>query len=422
MPQPKHLTPLGHRIDFEALITVDSANPNGDPMKKGLPRTDSSGRGVISAVCIRRKLRNALAELGQPILISPPERPGDDLARRLSALPGNCDIPAEACRRWFDVRAFGQVFSSRGMHAPGVKGAVSIQPAVSVCPVKVISTGITCCLPNNGKLTMGFKSSVEHGLYILRGSIIPGVAAKNGLTCADCELLREALLHFPDNDCSSSRPAGSIKVRRLYWWEHPGKLGVCPPAIVFSSVIAEPLRSRPASFADYEITNAEIPGVKLSIFEMIRLQPSGIPGADRSNFAKTRRRRDPAPQRVMRRIFRLQGRESQPEAPPGEHSQRGGNQYHHNGVEIFKRQRQHSREYPGGAQKRRRREHSGAYTRREEHRLPRSHERSGDKSDDRGLQTGHAALDYAAFPELFVELRDKNYNQERRQYNSEGRA
>ena len=77
MPQPKHLTPLGHRIDFEALITVDSANPNGDPMKKGLPRTDSSGRGVISAVCIRRKLRNALAELGQPILISPPERPGD---------------------------------------------------------------------------------------------------------------------------------------------------------------------------------------------------------------------------------------------------------------------------------------------------------------------------------------------------------
>ena len=173
MPQPKHLTPLGHRIDFEALITVDSANPNGDPMKKGLPRTDSSGRGVISAVCIRRKLRNALAELGQPILISPPERPGDDLARRLSALPGNCDIPAEACRRWFDVRAFGQVFSSRGMHAPGVKGAVSIQPAVSVCPVKVISTGITCCLPNNGKISMGFKSSVEHGLYILRGSIIP---------------------------------------------------------------------------------------------------------------------------------------------------------------------------------------------------------------------------------------------------------
>ena len=156
---------------------------------------------------------------------------------------------------------------------------------------------------------------------------------------------------------------------------------------------------------------------------MIRLQPSGIPGADRSNFAKTRRRRDPAPQRVYEENFPpSKGRESQPEAPPGEDSQRGGNQYHHNGVEILKRQRQHSREYPGGAQKRRRRKHSGAYTRREEHRLPRSHERGGDKSDDRGLQTGHAALDYIAFPELFVELRDKDYNQERRQDNSEGRA
>ena len=37
--------------------------------------------------------------------------------------------------------------------------------------------------------------------------------------------------------------------------------------------------------------------------KMIRLQPSGIPGADRSNFAKTRRRRDPAPQRVYEEIF-----------------------------------------------------------------------------------------------------------------------
>lgn len=261
MPQP-----LDHRIDFEALITADNANPNGDPMKKGIPRTDSLGRGVISAVCIRRKLRNALAEMGQPILISPPARPGDDLARRLSVLPPNCDIPSEACRRWFDVRAFGQVFTSRGVHSPGIRGAVSIQPAVSVCPVNIVSTGITCCLPNSGKVSMGFKSSVEHGLYILRGSIIPGIASKNGFTYDDCELLRKALLSFPEIDCSSSRPAGSIEVQRLYWWEHPGKLGVCPQAQVFRSVSIEPIISHPSCFEDYKINCTPIDRVNLSIF------------------------------------------------------------------------------------------------------------------------------------------------------------
>ncbi len=259
---------LNHRIDFQALITVDSANPNGDPMKKGLPRTDSLGRGVISAVCIRRKLRNALAEMGQPILISPPESSGDDLAWRLSTL-ASCpdgDIPAEACRKWYDVRAFGQLFSVRKMHAPGVRGAVSLQPAVSVCPVRLVSTGITCCLPASERAAMGFKSTVEHGLYILRGSVIPGIAEKNGFTLTDCELLRKALLRFPDFDCSTSRPAGSMEVRRLYWWEHPGKLGVCSPARVFSSVSVQPLKERPLCFEDYAVLYTPIPGVSLSIY------------------------------------------------------------------------------------------------------------------------------------------------------------
>lgn len=257
---------LDHRIDFEALIAVNSANPNGDPLKKGQPRTDSLGRGVISAVCIRRKLRSALAEMGQPILISPPEFPGDNLVGRLSALPAGCNIRAEACRKWYDVRAFGQVFPVSGMRCPGVKGAVSVQPAVSVCPVRIVSTGITCCLPVSGHAAMGFKSAVEHGLYVLRGSVIPGTAAKNGFTPRDCELLRDALLRFPDNDCSASRPAGAIEVKRLYWWEHPGMLGVCSPAKVFSSVSVEPLKERPLFFEDYSISHTPIPGVRLTVF------------------------------------------------------------------------------------------------------------------------------------------------------------
>ncbi|MFR0872927.1 MAG: hypothetical protein ACLSG5_16910 [Oscillospiraceae bacterium] len=75
-------------------------------MKKGLPRTDSSGRGVISAVCIRRKLRT-LAELGQPILIS---RSAPVTTCTAASRPGNCDIPAEACWRWLTSARSGRCF------------------------------------------------------------------------------------------------------------------------------------------------------------------------------------------------------------------------------------------------------------------------------------------------------------------------
>ena len=53
---------LADRIDFMELISVSGANPNGDPAKLGMPRTDSRGFGVISPVCIRRKLRDRLSE------------------------------------------------------------------------------------------------------------------------------------------------------------------------------------------------------------------------------------------------------------------------------------------------------------------------------------------------------------------------
>lgn len=143
---------LKHRIDLALLISVDNANPNGDPLNRGLPRRDRFGRGVISAVCIKRKLRNALEQMGQEILISPPEYPGDDLAHRLSDVSRRSDMKDEACRRWFDVRAFGQTFAVRGCNFSGIRGAVSLQSAVSVCPVRIVNQGITSCFSGKKKL------------------------------------------------------------------------------------------------------------------------------------------------------------------------------------------------------------------------------------------------------------------------------
>ena len=53
-----------NKIDFAVLVTVNKANPNGDPLNGNRPREDFDGRGEISDVCIKRKIRNRLLYMG----------------------------------------------------------------------------------------------------------------------------------------------------------------------------------------------------------------------------------------------------------------------------------------------------------------------------------------------------------------------
>ena len=57
-------TALANKIDFEVLISVTNANPNGDPLGGNRPRTDYDGFGEISDVCIKRKIRKPYAGHG----------------------------------------------------------------------------------------------------------------------------------------------------------------------------------------------------------------------------------------------------------------------------------------------------------------------------------------------------------------------
>ena len=53
------MNPLQNRIDFCVIISVDGANPNGDPATMSwYPRVLYDGHGEISDVCLKRKIRN----------------------------------------------------------------------------------------------------------------------------------------------------------------------------------------------------------------------------------------------------------------------------------------------------------------------------------------------------------------------------
>src|SRR6202023_3015794 len=54
------------RHDFVFLFDVADGNPNGDPDAGNLPRIDpQSLKGLVTEACLKRKIRNAIAVLGE---------------------------------------------------------------------------------------------------------------------------------------------------------------------------------------------------------------------------------------------------------------------------------------------------------------------------------------------------------------------
>ena len=267
---------LNHKIDFVALVSVTKANSNGDPLNGNRPRTDYNGFGEISDVCIKRKIRNRMQDLGHVIFVQSEDRCDDGCKslkdRAEAATKGINDkelFIQTVCDKWMDVRSFGQLFAFKGNDiSVGVRGPVSIHQAVSVSPVEIEEMQITKSV--NGETTdkrssdtMGMKHFVRFGLYEIKGAINVQLAEKTGFSQEDAEVIKECLRTLFVNDASSARPEGSMEVVRLYWWEHNCKDGQYSSAKVHRSVriAARSAEGIPESVDDYEITLEELPGL-----------------------------------------------------------------------------------------------------------------------------------------------------------------
>ena len=77
------------KVDFAVLVSVTNANPNGDPLNGNRPRTDYKGFGEMSDVCIKRKLRNRMQDMGHAVFVQSDDRADDgciSLKERAGAL------------------------------------------------------------------------------------------------------------------------------------------------------------------------------------------------------------------------------------------------------------------------------------------------------------------------------------------------
>lgn len=276
-----------NKIDFEVLVMVQNANPNGDPLNGNRPRETYDGYGEISDVCIKRKIRNRLQDMGENIFVQSEDRSLDECKSLSDRAKSNEDMQKAqkdkdrdayakaACRTWIDVRSFGQVFAFKdGNVSVGVRGPVSVHSAFSVLPVSIDSMQITKSVNSETKDkkssdTMGMKHKVNSALYVVKGSINHQLAEKTGFSDEDAEKIKEALRTLFVNDSSSARPDGSMEVCKVYWWKHNCPMGQYSSAKVHRLVNVKPKVDDPKTFEDYEIDIESLPGLELEEIEGI---------------------------------------------------------------------------------------------------------------------------------------------------------
>lgn len=273
------MTTLQNKIDFAVIFRVTKANPNGDPLNGNRPRIDYDGFGEVTDVCIKRKIRDRLLERwvadgkkddGNMIFVQSDDRKEDDapsLRARAEAALGNKLGSSEtvklACKKWFDVRAFGQLFALKKSAKKkkdeeggeddagvsiGIRGPVTVQSAFSVEPVSqfVTSTQITKSVSGEGdgskrgSDTMGMKHRVDRGTYVFFGSMNPQLAERTGFSDADSESVKKVLPKLFENDASSARPEGSMEILNVIWWKHNSKSGQYSSAKVHRTLSVKP--------------------------------------------------------------------------------------------------------------------------------------------------------------------------------------
>ena len=322
MPSPI----VSRRHDILVMFDVTNGNPNGDPDAGNLPRIDpTSNKGLVSDVCLKRKVRNFVTQF------PPPSRDGYDFevfvrqgailndlidtsepsaAQHANPAKNRDDFEQAAldwlCKKFFDLRAFGAVLSTKNKVFKGsahgqVRGPIQFTFGKSVDPITPIEITITRCAATNadekkandaadsgsgGNRTMGNKHIVPYALYVAKVFVSPVFAERTGFTEADLDVFFEALQHMFDHDQSAARP--EMSVRGIYDFEHIGtqdasnaiqnareaKLGCAHAWRLFEGVhvALNADKEYPESRADYTITDdwtndvppTGIKGVKLT--------------------------------------------------------------------------------------------------------------------------------------------------------------
>lgn len=214
------------------LIDVKDSNPNGDPDRESDPRMRHDGRGEISPVSFKRKLRDLVAAKDSPVW--------QELATELGLSETGFDIlesketkradvrslsPNELLEKYWDVRVFGTTFLEEQSDESSSfisTGVVQFGLGVSLDPIKIERMTTTKVLPveddkSKGMAPLAFRI-VSYGLYAMPFFINATAARKTHCTQKDIELLLRLIPHAYKETASYIR--SQVDIRYAFYVEH----------------------------------------------------------------------------------------------------------------------------------------------------------------------------------------------------------
>lgn len=305
---------IKNRYDFVFFFDVKDGNPNGDPDQVNLPRIDTEDqRGLVTDVCIKRKVRNYVAlkgELKSPndIFIRQRDIAADDsfLNALIAKAEGDTTSAKRGslCKSYWDIRTFGAVLSTgesesaesadeadegnatkkagkKKVKGGGtVRGPVQLTFARSEDRIYQAEHSITrCCvttekerdkqLANEREFasTFGRKATVPYAMYRMHGFVSVIDARKTGFSEDDLKLLWESLINAFEHDRAAAR--GEMNPRKLVIFKHSSHLGNELSGRLFDRVTVTKQSDLPRSKDDYliEVMKDNLPsGIEVKIW------------------------------------------------------------------------------------------------------------------------------------------------------------
>ena len=196
------------RITGLLVIEVRKSNPNGDPERESSPRQRPDGKGEISPVSVKRKLRDLVLEkegvVWQEIkgklkiqsdqqfqILEDRDIKRADVSKQLSE-----DFEGFKGTYW-DGRLFGNTFLEEDGGDTIRSGVAHFGVGISVAPIEIEFSTWTKKAPaqegkTRGMAPMAFRV-VKHGVYAVPFFVNPSLAHKTGCTKLDIGLMLELL-------------------------------------------------------------------------------------------------------------------------------------------------------------------------------------------------------------------------------------
>ena len=252
------------------IVEVVNSNPNGDPDQESDPRQRPDGKGEISPVSFKRKLRDILENKEGPVWAELKDKLKlDENHFRILETRGRDRKAIEKeieegqfISKYWDGRVFGNTFleekSSAKVKANIKTGGVQIGMGVSIAPINILRKTLTNKAGVEGDKDRGMAPlsdrRVEHAIYTIPFYINPTPAVKSGCKQIDIDVLLKIIPHAHKENPSAIR--SEVRIRHAWYIEHQSSLGTCPDHLLIEALtpkLKETTDLPSKSWEDYSI-------------------------------------------------------------------------------------------------------------------------------------------------------------------------